>query len=102
MSCTPPQTARARLPGFVRVGVIAVALTAGMPAVAQAAPRVARVCVQHVVLVESPGGAATGIVHHDELLRVLDGAAHAKWWRVVTSFGTRGWLRQRVLCGRDR
>jgi hypothetical protein len=90
------------LPGLVRAGVVAVALSIGAPAVAQAAQKTARVCAPQVLLVETPGGAITGIVHHYDLLRVLQGGRHAAWWRVTTSFGTRGWLRQRYLCGRDR
>jgi hypothetical protein len=79
---------------------VAAVLAAALPAAAQAAPRTARVCAPHVLLVETPGGAVTGIVHHYDLLHVLQGAGHAPWWRVTTSFGTRGWLRQRTLCGR--
>ena len=94
---------RALLPGLVRAGVVAAALSLGVPGVAHAtAPRSARVCSARVVLVESPGGAVTGIVHHGDLLLVLNGGRHARWWRVATTFGTRGWLRQSSLCGRAR
>jgi hypothetical protein len=82
---------------------VAAALAIGTSGVAQAAaPRPARVCAPRVILFESPGGAVTGVVHHGDLLLVLNGRAHAQWWRVATTFGTRGWLRQRYLCGRER
>jgi hypothetical protein len=90
------------LPGLVRAGVVAAALALCPAAVAQPTQRTARVCAPQVLLVETPGGAITGIVHHYDLLRVLQGRKRASWWRVTTSFGTRGWLRQRYLCGRDR
>jgi hypothetical protein len=102
MSIRPRRRARVRPPGLFRAGVVALALTAGLPAVAAAAPRTARVCASHVLLVETPGGAVTGIVHHFDLLRVLQGGVRASWWRVTTSFGTRGWLHQRDLCRRKR
>jgi hypothetical protein len=103
MSPHPTHPRRSPLPGLVRAGVVAAILAIGLPASAQAAaPRTARVCAPQVLLVESPGGAVTGIVHHYDLLRVLQGGARASWWRVATSFGARGWLHRRTLCGRDR
>jgi hypothetical protein len=100
----PRRRARVRLPGLVRAGVVVLALA---PAVAPApagaaAPRTARVCASHALLVETPGGAVTGIVHHFDLVRVLEGHGHATWWRVLTSFGTRGWLHRHDLCGHRR
>lgn len=102
MSPEPPRRARVLLPGLVRAGVAAAALAICPPAAAQAAQGTARVCAPQVLLVETPGGAITGIVHHYDLLRILHGGTRASWWRVTTSFGTRGWLRERYLCGRDR
>jgi hypothetical protein len=90
---------------LVRAGVVVLALAPAMapaPASAAAAPRTARVCASHALLVETPGGAVTGIVHHFDLVRVLEGRGHARWWRVLTSFGTRGWLHRHDLCGRGR
>ena len=102
MSLGRPHLRRALLPGLVRAGVVAGAFAVALPGVALAAtPKSAHVCASRVVLVESPGGAVTGIVHHGDLLFVLSGRAHAQWWRVATTFGTRGWLRQRNLCARD-
>jgi hypothetical protein len=101
VSLRRPRLRRALLPGLVRAGVVAGAFAVALPGVAQAA-KSAHVCASRVVLVESPGGAVTGIVHHGDLLFVLNGRAHAQWWRVATTFGTRGWLRQRNLCARDK
>lgn len=79
------------------------AVTIAVPGGARAtAPKSAHVCAPRVTLLESPGGAATGIVHHGDLLFVLNGRSHAQWWRVATTFGTRGWLRRKYLCGRGR
>ena len=103
MSLGRPYLRRALLPGLVRAGVVAGTFAVALPGVALAAtPKSAHVCASRVVLVESPGGAVTGIVHHGDLLFVLNGRAHAQWWRVATTFGTRGWLRQTNLCARDR
>lgn len=99
-----PRSHHPRRPGFLRAGVVAVAVAVGMPAAAQAAhhtqPSTVRVCATPVLLVETPGGAVTGIVHHSDLLHVIHGGRHARWWRVRTSFGVRGWLRQTDLCRR--
>ena len=97
-----PRSPRLLLPGLLRAGVVALALVATAPALARAEQRTARVCAARVLLVETPGGAITGIVHHYDLLHVLQGGRHAVWWRVTTSFGTRGWLRRRSLCEPDR
>ena len=80
---------------------MAVALAAPVGAHA-ATPKPARVCASRVTLLESPGGAVTGVVHHGDLVFVLNGRSRAQWWRVATTFGTRGWLRHRYLCRRGR
>jgi len=101
-----------REPGLRRRArvVLGIALTCGALAVAattagvaQAARAVtATVCVQQATLYETPGGAMVGILHRGDRIRVVGKGPHGTWWRVVASFGTRGWLRGTSVCGRHR
>ena len=96
-----------RVPGRRRARVmLGVALTcAGLaagaaPAFAQA--RTVTICASHVALYETPGGAEVGILHSGDRVRVIAEGADDPWWRVVASFGTRGWLRESSVCRRHR
>ena len=112
----PSTSIAIRVPGLgrARVVVLWVALACGGlalggagagTAAARGAPpaRVVTVCAPQVTLYETPGGAKVGLLHRGDRVRVVAGAAaRAPWWRVVASFGTRGWLRASAICGRDR
>ncbi len=96
-----PGNRRARaVLGVASVCVFLVLGAAG--AQAQARTATATVCAERVTLYESPGGAKVGILHEGDHVRVIAKGRIDPWWRVAASFGTRGWLRERAICRRDR
>ncbi len=93
---TPPARA---LPALALTLLLA---AAGPAPSASASPRVAEVCASKATLVETPGGAAVGVVRRGDDVAVLRRGADGRWWRVRARFGTRGWLRVRAICPEDR
>jgi hypothetical protein len=92
-----PGKRRARV--VLAVAVACAVLVANAPG-AQA--RTAKVCASRATLYETPGGAKVGILHAGDRVRVVAEGSDDAWWRVVASFGTRGWLRESAICRRDR
>ncbi len=83
--------------------MLSVVLASAAPAApAAAASRDVRICAAKATLVETPGGAAVGVVRRGDEVRVLRQGAGGRWWRVRARFGTRGWLRARAICEEDR
>lgn len=80
----------------------AVLAVAGPAPSVSAAPRVVEVCASKATLVETPGGAAVGVVRRGDDVAILRRGADGRWWRVRARFGTRGWLRARAICPEDR
>ena len=66
---------------------------------AQAA-RGAEVCAHRATLYSAPGGHAVGVVRRGDVVTVL--SEGGRWWRVKARFGTRGWMRARLVCAEDR
>lgn len=64
--------------------------------------RTVTICASRVTLYETPGGAKVGVLHAGDRVRVVAKGSDDPWWRVVASFGTRGWLRESAVCRRSR
>jgi hypothetical protein len=65
-------------------------------------PSPVSICAKRANLVESPGASVVGVVHDGDVVRVLQRDRHDHWWRVLTRFRTRGWLKTSAICAEDR